>query len=262
MSEPASPTPTTRTPVWEWLGRVPRHWDVRSFSRTAVEKADYRGATPNKRKSGVFLITAKNIRDGWIDYDSSREFVAENDYAEVMRRGIPQIGDLLLTTEAPLGNAALVDRELVALAQRVIRFRFSPHEWQAEFVLLSVLDQYFQNQLHRRGTGSTAIGIKASKLPQLSILCPPIEEQKAILAQVREACDPIGRRRELVSEEIRLLREFRTHLIADVVTGKLDVRAAALTLPDAEPQASEGSPQSRLGADHAASVLGLGIPQG
>ena len=104
----------------EWLGRVPRHWDVRSFSRTAVEKADYRGATPNKRKSGVFLITAKNIRDGWIDYDSqgnsSQKMICpRNSHASAV---FLKSGDLLLTTEAPLGNAALVDRELSVLSLR------------------------------------------------------------------------------------------------------------------------------------------------
>ena len=226
------PYPAYKPSGVEWLGDVPEHWDVRTFTRSSVEGADYRGATPTKTESGVFLVTAKNIRSGWIDYEASREFVAEDEYTRIMRRGFPRRGDLLLTTEAPLGHAALVDREDIALAQRVIRFRLTPRTLLSEFALFSVLDPYFQNQLLCRGTGSTALGIKASKLPQLKILCPPVDKQQAILAQIAQACDPINSDRALAARQIELLREYHTCLIADVVTGKLDVREEAGRLPD------------------------------
>jgi type I restriction enzyme S subunit len=215
----------------EWLAEMPAHWSLEPFKRSAIEYADYRGATPTKTDHGVFLVTAKNVRKGSIDYEVSREYVAESDYSEVMRRGLPKLGDLLLTMEAPLGNAALVDRERVALAQRVVRFRFSASQFEPRFVLCSVLAPYFQDQLLCRGTGSTAVGIKASKLPQLRILCPPIAEQRAILGAIDRAS-----RTDLLAasakRQIELIREYRTRLIADVVTGKLDVREAAAQLPE------------------------------
>jgi type I restriction enzyme S subunit len=222
----------------EWLGEVPEHWEVRCFPRCAIERADYRGATPTKTESGVFLVTAKNIRKGWIDYETSREFVSEHDYAKIMQRGLPRAGDLLLTTEAPLGHAARVDREDIALAQRVIRFRMRPDTLDSEFALHAVLSPYFQHQLLQRGTGSTAIGIKASKLPQLQVLCPPLLEQKAITRYVEVECASPSRAIDRARAEVELLREYRTRLIADVVTGKLDVREAAANLPD-EPDRSE-----------------------
>ena len=218
----------------EWLRDVPKHWVVRAFTRCAIERADYRGATPTKTESGVFLVTAKNIRRGWIDYETSREFVSPGDYGQIMRRGLPRRGDLLLTTEAPLGNAALVDREDVALAQRVIRFRLDPRLLVPEFALNAVLSPYFQNQLLRRATGSTAAGIKASKLPQLSLVCPPRPEQERILERLSAVLAPLERQSRRASHVVGLVREYRTRLVADVVTGKLDVREAAARLPQDE----------------------------
>jgi type I restriction enzyme S subunit len=226
------PYPAYKPSGVSWLGDVPEHWAVRAFTRSSVERADYRGATPTKTESGVFLVTAKNIRKGWVDYEKSREFVAQEEYGRIMRRGLPRRGDLLLTTEAPLGNAALIDREDVALAQRVIRFRLDPRTLLPQFGLHSVLDPYFQDQLLCRGTGSTALGIKASKLPQLRIVCPLMDEQEAILAHIAERCRPVDADRALTCRQIELVREYRTRLIADVVTGKLDVREAAAGLPD------------------------------
>lgn len=223
----------------EWLGDVPEHWEARSFSRISVERADYRGATPEKTDSGVFLVTAKNVRKGWIDYEVSREYVAQKDYDRIMRRGMPKCNDLLLTMEAPLGHVALVDREDIALAQRIVRFRFDSSRIHPRFILLSTLSTYFQNQLICRGTGSTAIGMKASKLPQLLLLLPPLNEQKQILTWIDNECRPLDRVKARAEAEIALLHEYRTRLIADVVTGKLDVWEAAAGLPEeAEPMDS------------------------
>ena len=73
----------------------------------------------------MFLVTARNVRNGTIDYAASQEFVDPADAEEIMRRGTPHLGDLLFTTEAPLGQVALVDREDVALAQRIIKLDYA-----------------------------------------------------------------------------------------------------------------------------------------
>lgn len=64
---------------------------------------DYRGKTPTKTATGIPLITAKNIKMGFLQKEP-KEFIAESDYASWMRRGIPEKGDVLFTTEAPLAN--------------------------------------------------------------------------------------------------------------------------------------------------------------
>ncbi len=131
----------------EWLQTIPEHWHVKPFTKYVVEKADYRGATPTKVPSGVFLVTARNVKMGWIDYEVSQEFVAEDEYSEIMRRGLPRKGDLLFTTEAPLGNVALVNRADVALAQRIIRFRMKATDFDSRFTLFAMMSGYFQAQL-------------------------------------------------------------------------------------------------------------------
>ena len=88
----------------------------------STSRVDYRGKTPTKTDFGIQLITAKNIKNGWIDYDCSLEYISKEDFDSVMSRGKVQLGDVLFTTEAPLGNAAIVDDENIALAQRVIKF--------------------------------------------------------------------------------------------------------------------------------------------
>ena len=141
---------------------------------------DYRGKTPKKVESGIFLVTAKNIRKGYIDYESSKEYIASDDFDNVMRRGTAKIGDILITTEAPCGNVALVDREDIALAQRVIKYRCND-EINPRFLLHILLGKEFQNKLAKASTGGTVKGIKGSKLHLLEVPVPPLEAQKEIV---------------------------------------------------------------------------------
>lgn len=144
---------------------------------------DYRGKTPKKTTDGVFLVTAKNIRMGYIDYQTSQEFISEDDYNLVMRRGLPDIGDVLITTEAPCGFVAQVDRKNIALAQRVIKYRSKNNEFLINsFLKYYLIGDAFQKKLFEAANGSTVKGIKGSKLHKLTIPIPTIEEQERIVS--------------------------------------------------------------------------------
>jgi len=75
-----------------------------------------------------------------------------------------------------------------------------------------------------QSTGSTVLGIKASKLPQLKILCPPVSEQRQILALIDKKCAMPDKILERANRQIALFKEYRTALISAAVTGKIDVR--------------------------------------
>lgn len=142
---------------------------------------DYRGKTPKKVDQGIFLVTAKNVRMGFIDYEKSKEYISKDDYLEVMRRGLPKIGDLLITTEAPCGNVALVDREDIALAQRIIKYRPKGENVNRNFLKHYLLSKEFQDVLQKNAIGGTVKGIKGSKLHELKVPVPPLEVQQRIV---------------------------------------------------------------------------------
>lgn len=139
---------------------------------------DYRGKTPRKTKAGIPLITAKIIKDGAIQPVS--EFIAEEDYENWMRRGLPLPGDIVMTTEAPLGEIAQLDGKKIALAQRVITLRGKRGFLDNGYLKYLMQSQYVQHQLDGRGTGTTVKGIKQSELRQITLRFPAFTEQRVI----------------------------------------------------------------------------------
>ena len=134
----------------------------------------------------MFLITASNIKRGFMDY-SRKEYISEEEFAERTTRGITEKGDLLFTTEAPLGNSAICDLTKCSCGQRIITFKqYSESTVIPELFMYFILSPSFQNQLLDNATGTTAKGIKAEKLKHLIIPLPPFEEQKRIVDKLEE----------------------------------------------------------------------------
>jgi type I restriction enzyme S subunit len=178
------------TDVYEFEIPAPEHWAKLSLA-DLFQFIDYRGKTPVKTSAGVVLVTAKNVRPGAL-INEPIEYISEQSYIEWMTRGFPREGDLLITTEAPLGNIARINSEpTFALAQRVINLQpFA--EINTKFFMYFMMSPSFQKVLLENSTGMTAKGIKAAKLKQLMLSVPPREEQDRIVQRVEklfECCD-------------------------------------------------------------------------
>ena len=151
-------------------------WNTISLEDSLEALIDYRGKTPQKTESGIPLVTAKVIKAGRIERPT--EFIAPEDYDAWMRRGIPKEGDVVLTTEAPLGEVAQLGSDKVALAQRVITLRGKPDLLDNTYLLYLLQSDEMQEQLRARATGTTVLGIKQSELRKVTLRLPPISFQR------------------------------------------------------------------------------------
>lgn len=201
----------------EWIGEIPSDWNIVPLTKQLESIVDYRGKTPEKTDDGVFLVTAKNIKDGKICYELSKEYVKQEEYDEIMHRGLLQIGDVLFTTEAPLGQVANVDRIDIALAQRIIKFR-TLDKLNPFFLKYWIMNQGFQQFLQTLSTGSTAAGIKSSKLFMLPIVITDREQQDKMVIYLDSKCSQIDSIIEKQQAIIEKLKEYKLSVITESVT--------------------------------------------
>lgn len=153
-------------------------WKTYKLEEVLDALIDYRGKTPKKTLSGIPLVTAKIVKNGFIQ--TPNEFIAEEDYDGWMTRGIPKIGDVVLTVEAPLGEVAQIKSTNIALAQRIITLRGKKDILDNGFLKYFLQSDVGQNRLKERETGTTVTGIKQSELRLVEIDCPDIKTQSLI----------------------------------------------------------------------------------
>ena len=166
-------------------------WDENTLESLLSEVIDYRGKTPKKSDYGVKLITAKIIKNGRILTDGNFEYIRPEIYDETMRRGIPQKDDVLITTEAPLGEVAIIrSDEKIALAQRVILLRANRMKLAPFFLYYSLQSQLIQSRIKAKATGTTVFGIKNPELRSIKVPTPSLDYQQKI-ASILSAYDDL-----------------------------------------------------------------------
>ena len=183
---------------------------------------DYRGKTPAKTERGLRLITAKNVKMGYLQ-EAPREFVAPKSYASWMTRGIPRRGDLLFTTEAPLANVAQLDTDdKVVFAQRIIIMQPDASVLDRPFLKYLLLSQPVQRRIHMHGTGATVTGIKASLLKKVEISFPKsLAEQEQIVVKLDSLSQETQRLASLYKHKLEALEGLKKSLVHQVFAGRL-----------------------------------------
>lgn len=195
---------------------VPNGWDSKTLVKLLDKIIDYRGQSVPKASSGIPLITAKNVRDGYLDF-SSQEYVDESKFEEWMSRGIPSKGDILFTTEAPLGKACRFPNEgQFAVGQRTVTLRTSDR-LDSEFLLYTLLSERGQRLIDIRSSGSTAKGIKSSELKKVKISYPESLPEQRKIAKILSTWDKAITTTEKL---IETSKQQKKALMQQLLTGK------------------------------------------
>ena len=142
---------------------------------------DYRGKTPQKAETGIPTLSAKSVKNNYINY-AECYYISEEEYKRFMVRGFPQKGDILLTTEAPMGMVARLDRDDVAIAQRLLTLRGKIGILDNDYLLYLLQSPYGQGLLKAKETGTTVTGIKQAEFRRIVIKLPDIAVQKKVTA--------------------------------------------------------------------------------
>lgn len=167
-------------------------WEVVALE-DVCEFLDRRGLTPEKLGSkfmsdGYRVISARNIKGRSIDITiGEQRFVDESTYRRWMNSPL-LADDVLLTSEAPLGEPAYVDQELPwCLGQRLFGVRAKKSKLFGRFIYYAFQASPVRDEMLARATGATAQGIRQSELRKVALPLPPLSEQYRIVALLDEA---------------------------------------------------------------------------
>jgi len=220
-----------------WLGDVPRHWEVARLKNAAVVQT---GLTLGKSYQGEATETRPYLRVANVQH--GRLDLSEVKYLDVPPREAAgstlRAGDVLMTEGGDidkLGRGCVWRDEIPGCLHQnhVFAVRCRPRSLVPQFLALLMVSRhgraYFE--LTARQTTNLA-STNSTTLRAFPVLLPPPDEQVRIVSVVGRDTEGIEGALARTEREISLLREYRTRLIADVVTGKLDVREAATRLPE------------------------------
>ena len=204
------------------VGVIPEAWEVLPISQVSQNIIDYRGRTPRKLGmdwggGGIPALSARNVKMGYINFEDGTYFGSEALYKRWMTSGDAKKNDIVITTEAPLGNVALIpDNRKYILSQRTILLKINPERGISGYLFQVMMSQAFQNLLSANSTGSTATGIQRKRFEKLTVSLPPPPEQREIAGALSDVDELIGALDKLVAKK----RAIKKAAMQQLLTGK------------------------------------------
>ncbi len=211
----------------EWLGEVPEHWEVRR-AKQLFREVDHRSTT------GTEVLFSLRMYQGLVPHsDVSNIPITAEALIGFKKVAAGQV--VMNRMRASIGMFGLAHQSgLVSPDYAVLEPRGSVDaEYYVRLFKTRAAGTMFRLESKGLGTGSSGfMRLYTDRFGIIKLPVPPREEQRSIVRGLAAETRDFDRTEERVRRELTLLREFRTRLIADVVTGKLDVRDAAARLPD------------------------------
>jgi type I restriction enzyme S subunit len=190
------------------------NWQVQPIIKLCKRIVDYRGKTPQFSNSGIIHLRSSNVKNGSLVLNGVT-YVSEETYKAFMTRGFPKAGDVIFTTEGPLGEAALVpDNFTFSLAQRMIVLQVDENILDSTYLMYALYSRRVRNDYFGRATGATVKGISSKTFQKVRIPFPPPLEQRAIAHTLRT----IQKAKEARQRELELERERKAALMQYLFT--------------------------------------------
>jgi len=215
----------------EWLGDIPAHWELVQMRRR-WKVIDCKHKTVEFIDEGFPIASIGEVRDHRFNLEQAKKASLE-DYLDLIDGRKPEKNDLIYSRNATVGCVGFVDENVdFCLGQDVCLIKTSTENnrflwWQLQSISLT-------DQLQSIFVGATFKRINVANIKAYLICCPPADEQQDIAQYLDEKTNVIDQQKIQIEEAISKLKEYRTALITNAVTGKIDVRDVVLELEPVE----------------------------
>jgi type I restriction enzyme S subunit len=215
-----------------WLGDIPQHWELTRLKHISSEITVGIVIQPARLYvgNGVSCLRSLNISSGRLSSDDlvfiSKESHKKNSKSQLRK------GDVVVVRTGRTGIAVAIDDQFDGANCVDLLIIRKSHRLSSEYLLLYLGSYGAKADIAFKSVGAIQAHYNTETLGNLRIPLPSITEQATILRSLETQLSPTDNTISRMTREIEFLREYRTCLFADVVTGKLDVRAAAAQLPD------------------------------
>ena len=167
-------------------------------------------------KKGISMVTAKDIKEGFIDFNSAR-FTTEEAYFELLtRKSRPEKGDVLVTKDGTLGRTAIVDNERLCINQSVALLRPAQLE-DAEYIHLLLSSPFYQRMMIGQSGGSAIKHIYITTLAKMQIVIP---ETKSLQDQVVKTIKQKNLYLNSLLRKIQQVENLKNALSSDLLSGR------------------------------------------
>jgi len=206
----------------EWLGEIPATWKVKRLKYVTNRIIDGAHFTPTYIDDGIPFLRVTDIQQETIDLGEVKR-IPQKEHLELIKRCLPQKGDLLLSKNGTIGLTKVIDWEWefsIFVSLCLIKFTEEVSPYFFSFLFQSnIIDQ----QLSESSKKTSVTNLHLDKIRELSMPVPPIADQQELIDYLTKITELYSTSEIKLHGQIDLLKEYKTTLISEAVTGKIKI---------------------------------------
>jgi type I restriction enzyme S subunit len=208
------------------IGWIPREWEVSELEKACRTIVDCPHSTPSFQPGGVLVARTMHIKNGvFLEDDASR--VSEKEYQERIARAEPTPGDVILTREAPVGEAFVIPPAMkICLGQRVMLLKPNTALLDSDYLVAQIYSGALSTRIAELTAGTTNPHLNVADVRSLLLALPPCEEQQELTRRINAMNAKIHVQQDVAGK----LKLQKLGLMQDLLTGKVPVMVDAEAL--------------------------------
>ena len=206
----------------EWLGEIPEHWQLNKLKYISSKIGDGIHTTPTYNIKGeIPFINGNNLTNNQIEITEKTNTVDFDEFQKHKKE--LKNGTILISINGTIGNLAIYRGEKVVLGKSAAFIELIDTSYN-QFLLYNLRTKYINEYFISTFQGTTINNLSLKAIRNTSVIIPPKKEQDEIVQYILTETDKVDKTISTIEKEIELVEEYKTALIVEAVTGKIDVR--------------------------------------
>lgn len=200
------------------IGLLPKNWEVKTVKELSTQVTDGEHTTPERADSGYYLLSARNIKNGFLDL-SNVDYVGEKELKRIQKRCNPQHGDILISCSGTIGNVCMVPDGLNAgMVRSTALVKLKTNEIEPDFAELVFQSFLLQNQMKVSVASSVQGNIFQGAIKKLKMPYPASQSERIQIAEKIKNFNSISSEKQ---NKIQMLQRLKKSLMQNLLTGKV-----------------------------------------
>ena len=202
------------------IGLIPKNWEIRTIKDLSTQVTDGEHYTPERSDSGYYLLSARNIKNSYLDL-SKVDYVNEKVLQKIQRRCNPKAGDIFISCSGTIGNVCIVPEGINAgMVRSVALVKLKRDEIEPEYTELVLQSFPLQNQMKVAVASSVQGNIFQGAIQKLKIAYPPNKKERDAITNKITSISILIKQKQF---KIKTLQRLKKSLMQNLLTGKIRV---------------------------------------
>jgi len=202
------------------VGKIPKGWDCVLMEAICTKITDGEHQTPKRTTEGYYLLSARNVRDGYIDV-TNVDYVGDDEFQRISKRVSPKQGDILISCSGSVGRVAVVPPKLeFSMVRSVAILQLNKDIVDPYFMAVQIAATAIQDQIEKSLSQQAQANLFQGAIKKLVVVVPTMSEQKKIASAVNSIANKIAK----LQDGLKGKQSLKRALMQDLLTGKKRVK--------------------------------------